>query len=162
MVGGGAAGHVIDDGSIDPSHNLPRCEKPHCPKPGFKAPLFLQPQRIKDDAGCDEEGDGANNGSEPREEEEVAHVMVANVDKVKAEEVVARVAAAGLRLLKQVAVKERGDPSPGGECECVECDVPSSRGEVGVEGTGDEGPAPPRHPGRFQANAARMCSQGSR
>jgi len=162
VVGGGAAGHVVDDGSIDPRHDLPRCEKPHRPKPGFEAPLFLQPQRVKDDAGRNEEGDGANNGSESREEEEVANVMVANVDKVKAEQVVASVAAARFGLLKQVAVKERGDPRPGGECECVEGDVPGGRGEVCVEGTGNQGPTPPRHSGRFQADAARMCSQGPR
>ena len=115
MVGGGAAGHVIDNGSVDPSHNLPGGEKPHCPKPGFKASLFLQPERVEDDAGGDEEGNSAHNGSESGEEEEVANVMVADIDKVKAEQIVASVAAARLGLLKQVAVKKRCDTSPGRE-----------------------------------------------
>ena len=68
MIGGGAAGHVIDNGRVDPSHNLPGGEKPHRPKPSLKASLFLQPESVKDDAGCDEEGDGADNRSKSREE----------------------------------------------------------------------------------------------
>ena len=162
MVGGGAAGHVIDNSSIDPSHNLPGGEKPHRPKPGFKSPLFLQSQGIKDNAGRDEESNGSYDGRESREEEEVANMMVADIDKVKAEQVIASVTAARFCLLEQVAVKEGGDPCPSGECECVEGDMPGGCGEVCVEGTGHKRPTPPRHSGGFQADAARMCSQSPR
>ena len=85
--------------------------------------------------------------------------MVANIDKVKAEEIVASVAAARFCLLKQVAVKERCDSSPGRESQCVEGDMPRSSGEISVEGTCHKGSTPPRHSGRFQADPTRMCSQ---
>ena len=152
VVGGGAAGHVIDDGSINPSNDLPWGEKPHSPKPSLKAPLLFQPQSVKDDAGCDEEGNCANNGSEPGEEEKVTDMMVADVDEIEAEEVVPSVAGARLGLLQQVAVKERGDAGPGREGEGVEGDVPGGCGEIGIAGTSDKGPPPPRHPRGFQAD----------
>ena len=78
------------------------------------------------------------------------------------EKVVSSVAAARFRLLQQVAVKEGGDPSPGGERERVEGDMPGGGGEVGVEGACDERPTPPGHSGRLQADSTRMCSKGAR
>ena len=85
-------------------------------------------------------------------------MMVSNVDKVKAEEIVASVAAARLCLFKQVAVKEGGDTSPSREGQCVECDMPGGCGEIGVEGTCHKGTTPPRHFGRLQAHPSRMSS----
>ena len=46
VVGGGAAHHVIDDGGVDPGHDLPGREDAHGPQPSLEATLFLQPESV--------------------------------------------------------------------------------------------------------------------
>ena len=162
MIRGGAACHVIDDSGINPSNYFPWSEESHSPEPCLKTSLLFQPQRVQNDTGGDEKGDSEHDGGQPGEEEEIADVVVADVDKVKAEQVVAGVTGPRLSLLEQVAVEEGGDPSPGGERERVEGDMPGGGGEVGVEGACDERPTPPGHSGRLQADSTRVCSKGAR
>ena len=131
--------HVIDDEGIDPGDDSPRSEDSHRDQPRLEPGLLLQSESIQSGAGTDEHGDGTDEGEEGAHEEEVPHVVVADVHEVEREEVIARVTGARLGLLQDVHLEDALEAAPDGEEECVEGAVPGASGQVGVEGVGHEG-----------------------
>ena len=85
-----------------------------------------------------EHSQGADHGEQGRHEQDVPHMVIAHVDKIKREQIEAGVAGAGRGLLQQVHLEAALEACPDGEEQSVEGDVPRPRCQVGVESVLDK------------------------
>jgi len=80
--------HIIDNEGIDPGNNPPWSKDAHRPQPASKLGLLLQSESIEGVATADEDRDAADESEEGGHEQQVPHMMVTNVNKIKREQIV--------------------------------------------------------------------------
>ena len=101
-----AKDHIVDDGRVAQVNHLPNGEDGHGDHPGHEPGLILQPHRVEEEAGCEEERDGCDERDYAGEEEDVPHMMISNINKLVRHPVVASVDGARPRLLQAVNIKD--------------------------------------------------------
>ena len=102
-----AEDEIIDNGAVAEVDDPPEAEAGHGTEPGDKACLILKPHGVDEEAGGDEESNGAGDAEEGGHDEDVPDVVVADIHELVADPVVSCVNRSRGGLLQTIDIEHR-------------------------------------------------------